>query len=386
MANFLEMTVDLGTSGAQAYAGSSRDRMFYIPNAVRDLTEFNDGTLLQDDQDPLKDLRVEIRTDLVREGRRRVVVGESAAKQEHNDEAIRGTKKSENEQTYIMLLTTLAYDAATRLRPNKESVIEVEYLVSTALPMTEVIRDQGRYKEDFRNKLKRGCHIVEFLDTPQLRGIKVVIRFYEILVNAEGFLAYFRLREHMRSILSPEKYNEWCSKNILIYDLGLGTWDAALFENGKVVPAQCAGAPGGVVNAMDDMIDYVLEKTGREVRSREEMAEIYFQEDAKFFYNGKNHDLKAQLDQILDEHGKDHWLTIKRRADKAGKVDEIWPVGGGSILMQEAILKHNKGYPIIFRDDINIRNLIVDGLFLVKEIYKEKKGNIKERIETPQVV
>src|SRR5699024_2394466 len=105
-----------------------------------------------------------------------------------------GSSKSEEDQPLVMLLATLALDAAREengsVFPRDKNVIDANYTLGTGLPLREVKegKDVG-----YRSKLAGSVHQVEFLITPKYQGLKVNIKFDDVKVYPEGFAAYVNL-------------------------------------------------------------------------------------------------------------------------------------------------------------------------------------------------
>ena len=96
-----------------------------------------------------------------------------ATKANNSTELDPGSSKSDEDQTLVMLFTTLALDAVRGENANifrrSGNVIDANYTLGTGLPLREVKegKDAG-----YRSKLLGSVHQVEFLVTPKYQGIK----------------------------------------------------------------------------------------------------------------------------------------------------------------------------------------------------------------------
>ncbi|MGR5963156.1 hypothetical protein ACT7DN_30440 [Bacillus paranthracis] len=67
---------------------------------------------------------------------------------------------------------------------SKAKKVDVEYLISSGLPVDEVKADR---RAAFKEKLVEGTHVIEFKKTPLLEGKTVNIKFRDAFMNVEGF-------------------------------------------------------------------------------------------------------------------------------------------------------------------------------------------------------
>ncbi|WGD72695.2 hypothetical protein P5668_00015 (plasmid) [Bacillus subtilis] len=198
-------SVDIGNDAVKAFLGGLKEEnKLYIPNVVAKLES---RSIVEMEKNPLDAIHVEVNSSTLK-GVQKVAVGKLASKQTVNEELTPDTDKSENDQAMIMLLTTLALDAAKSLEADEDGVIKANYLLSTGLPMDETKR--GLIKA-FRKKIRNGSHKVTFLNTPLYEGKTVEISFENVLVNTEGFAAYIELSEN---------YKDIDGKTVLINDIG----------------------------------------------------------------------------------------------------------------------------------------------------------------------
>lgn len=212
--------IDIGNDAVKAYLGNLENSI-YIPNVI---AEVKNRDIIEMEKDPLSALHVEITSSALKQKHGYYAVGKLAAKYPNNDELTPDVDKSESDQPVILLLTTLAYDAVKHF-PEKDGVIEATYLLSTGLPLDETKR--GKTK-NFRKKLKTAQHEVKFLQTPNLQGKTVHIKFEQVLVNTEGYAAYIDLTTNNDG---STKNEELFGKTILINDIGGLSTDSAIITS-----------------------------------------------------------------------------------------------------------------------------------------------------------
>src|SRR5699024_1938421 len=187
--------VDVGNDSVKAIFGELEYEVT-IPNIIARDTEDRPVIGIEDldNKDPLEGIHVKVHSPALKENNVIYRIGHLATKNSNTTELDSGSSKSEEDQTLIMLFTSLALDAVRKenepVFDRDKNVIDAHYTLGTGLPLREVKegKDAG-----YRSKLTGSVHQVEFLVTPKYQGIKVNLKFNEVKVYPEGFAAYINL-------------------------------------------------------------------------------------------------------------------------------------------------------------------------------------------------
>lgn len=319
--------VDIGNDTLKAMFEG--EKAFTIPNVLANAPK--DRGIAQLEKSPFDALHVEITSAALSVAKGIYYVGELAARQKHNDELTSEQKKGENDQSTILLLTALALQAAEE---SKEKKIEVEYFLSTGLPMTESKRKGAR--KAFKEKLMDHVHTVTFLDTPKYAGKTVTIRIKNAIVSPEGQAAYIGL---------AGKKPEVAGASIAIVDIGGLTTDIAVIEKGgKVDNEHSIGIGTGVSAALDAIIAEADHKLGiRPFRSRRELVEcILGDERGVAWYRGKSYDLNPIIDEHLEEVARTIYKTISDVWNDSPGIRFAYIIGGGAAVLEPYLKKINE--------------------------------------------
>lgn len=225
--------VDVGNDCVKALFGKV-DYELYIPNVIARDTEDRPVIGIEElnDKDPLDGIHVRVHSPALKENNAIYRVGNLATKSDNPSELDPGSTKSEEDQTLVMLFTSLALDAVREenspIFKKTNNVIDANYTLGTGLPLREVKegKDVG-----YRSQLLGSVHQVEFLVTPKYQGLKVNIKFDEVKVYPEGFAAFINLvMDKDLKIINRDLID----KQILIQDIGGLSTDIAVIKNRNV--------------------------------------------------------------------------------------------------------------------------------------------------------
>ncbi|WP_253907586.1 ParM/StbA family protein [Bacillus sp. WMMC1349] len=272
---------------------------------------------------------------------KKVAVGKLASKQTVNEELTPDTDKSENDQAIIMLLTTLALDAAKNLKVDEDKVIKAKYLLSTGLPMDETKRGLNKA---FRKKIRTGNHKVTFLNTPIYEGITVEISFENVLVNTEGFAAYIDLTTNNDGSTKDESI---IGKTILINDIGgLSTDSAIITKEAQVDNEFSDGIKKGVSGALDNIIKKVYTQHRYNIKSRRDLVEIITNADVEekntIYVAGQAVSIKDIVDEELSTLANEEYKLIKSIWRNVPDIRKAYNIGGGSVVLKNYLIELNK--------------------------------------------
>src|SRR5699024_7704045 len=142
----------------------------YIPNVVAQDTADRPVIGIEDldEKEAINNLHVIIHTPALEENNVVYRVGNLATKAKNSTELDPGNNKSEEDQTLVMLFTSIALDAVSSGSfDEKNDLIDANYTLGTGLPIREVKegKDVG-----YRSQLLGSVHQVEFLVTPKYQG------------------------------------------------------------------------------------------------------------------------------------------------------------------------------------------------------------------------
>lgn len=319
--------VDIGNDTLKAMFEG--EKSFTIPNVLANAPK--DRGIAQLEKSPFDALHVEVSSASLSNAKGIYYVGELAAKQKHNDELTSEQKKGENDQSAILLLTALALQAAEN---SKDKKIEVEYTLSTGLPMTESKRKGAR--RAFKEKLMDHVHTVTFLDTPKHAGKTVTIRISGAIVSPEGQAAYIGLAKQKPEVAGA---------SIMIADIGGLTTDIAVIEKGgKVDNEHSVGVGMGISAALDAILAEANHEYGiSPFRSRRELVDCILGDDRGVaWYRGKSYDLNSIIDKHLTEVARSTYKSISDVWNEAPAIRFAYIIGGGAALLEPYLKKINE--------------------------------------------
>lgn len=373
-------SIDIGNDALKGYLGNLESTI-YIPNVI---AQVENREIIEMEKDPLSGLHVEITSSALKQKSGYYAVGKLAAKYPNNDELTPDMDKSVSDQPIIVLLTALAYDAINHF-PEEDGVIEATYLLSTGLPLDET--KQGKTKE-FRKKLKTSQHEVKFLQTPQLEGKIVRIKFEQVLVNPEGFAAYVDLTTNNDG---STKNEDLLNKTILINDIGgLSTDSAIITSESEVDNEYSEGIKKGVSTYLDNIIRKVYSKYKYTIKSRRSLVEIITNEDPEEQYHiwveGNRVSIKDIIDSELETLAKEEYKLIKNIWRNVPDIRLAYQIGGGSLVLRPYLTQLNqndKNYPLRFVSKEDSIWMIARAYFKILLMYCDSKGiEIKESISS----
>lgn len=343
--------VDVGNDSVKAIFGELEYEL-NIPNIIaRDTADRPViGIEELDHKNPLDGIHVKVHSPALKENNLIYRVGHLATKSNNATELDPGSSKSEEDQTLIMLFTTLALDAVQADFSKTKNVIDASYTLGTGLPLREVKegKDAG-----YRSKLIGSVHQVEFLVIPKYQGIKVNIKFDEVKVYPEGFAAYINLvmDNHLKII-----NKDLIDKRILIQDIGGLSTDIAVIKNRNVDDDKAQGFNLGVSESLEAIREEIRSKQGIELDSRRDVVEIITKKNDRnhIMVKGSRTSVHDITDRILLDLAKKQYRLLRNVWAKNSQTEICYFVGGGSIILKEYIKALNNsldGFNIDFFED-----------------------------------
>ncbi|MBO0958489.1 ParM/StbA family protein [Neobacillus sp. MM2021_6] len=344
--------VDVGNDSIKAIFGELEYEL-NIPNIVARDTEDRPviGIEELDDKNPLDGIHVKVHSPALKENNMIYRVGNLATKSNNATELDPGSSKSEEDQTLIMLFTTLALDAVRQESfPRAKNVIDATYTLGTGLPLREVKegKDAG-----YRSKLVGSVHQVEFLVTPKYQGLKVNIKFNEVKVYPEGFAAYINLvMDNNLKIINKDLID----KRILIQDIGGLSTDIAVIKNRNVDDDKAQGFNLGVSESLEAIREEIRTKHGIELDSRRDVVEIITRKNDRnhIMVKGSRTSVHDITDRILLELAKKQYRLLRNVWQKNSQTEICYFVGGGAHVLKDYLKTLNNnldGYNIEFFED-----------------------------------
>ncbi|GGE55082.1 hypothetical protein GCM10011391_37570 [Pullulanibacillus camelliae] len=347
--------VDVGNDSIKAIFGEMEYEV-NIPNIVAIDTEDRPviGIEELDNKDPLDGIHIKVHSPALKENNVIFRVGQLATKTDNATELDPGSSKSEEDQTLVMLLATLALDAVREENadqfPRAKNVVDANYTLGTGLPLREVKegKDAG-----YRSKLIGSVHQVEFLVTPKYQGQKVNIKFDEIKVYPEGFAAFINLvMDNDLKIINKDLIN----KRILIQDIGGLSTDIAVIKNRTVDDDKAQGFNLGVSESLEAIREEIRSKHGVELDSRLDVVDIITRKTDRnhIMVKGSRTSVHDITDRILLELAKKQYRLLRNVWQKNSQTEICYFVGGGANVLKDYIKTLNNnldGYNIDFFED-----------------------------------
>jgi plasmid segregation protein ParM len=347
--------VDVGNDSIKAIFGEMEYEL-NIPNIIARDTEDRPviGIEELDDKNPLDGIHIKVHSPALKDNNAIYRVGNLATKSPNGTELDPGSSKSEEDQTLVLLFTTLALDAVKEgnkhnFRQNK-NVIDANYTLGTGLPLREVKegKDAG-----YRSKLIGSVHQVEFLVTPKYQGLKVNIKFDEIKVYPEGFAAYINLvMDNNSKIINKDLID----KRILIQDIGGLSTDIAVIKNRNVDDDKAQGFNLGVSESLEAIREEIRTKHGVELDSRRDVVEIITKKNDRnhIMVKGSRTSVHDITDRILLDLAKKQYRLLRNVWSKNSQTEICYFVGGGATVLKDYLKTLNNnldGFNIDFFED-----------------------------------
>lgn len=353
--NYRIAAIDVGNDSVKSIFGEL-DYELNIPNIIaRDVEDRPViGIEELDDKNPLEGIHVKVHSPALKENNAIYRVGHLATKADNATELDPGSSKSEEDQTLVMLFTTLALDAVRDKNANvfkrSGNIIDASYTLGTGLPLREVKegKDAG-----YRSKLLGSVHQVEFLITPKYQGLKVNIKFNEVKVYPEGFAAYINLvMDNNLNIINKELID----KRILIQDIGGLSTDIAVIKNRNVDDDKAQGFNLGVSESLEAIREEIRKKHGVELDSRRDVVEILTKKHDRnhIMVKGSRTSVHDITDRILMELAKKEYRLLRNVWQKNSQTEICYFVGGGANVLKDYLKTLNNnldGYNIDFFED-----------------------------------
>jgi len=355
MSNSRIAAIDVGNDSIKAIFGKLEYEL-NIPNIIaRDVEDRPViGIEELDNKNPLDGIHVRVHSPALKENNVIYRVGNLATKSNNTTELDPGSSKSEEDQTLIMLFTTLAMDAVRDENANifrkNGNVIDARYTLGTGLPLREVKegKDAG-----YRSRLLGNVHQVEFLITPKYQGIKINLKFDEVKVYPEGFAAYINLvMDNNLNIINKDLID----KRILIQDIGGLSTDIAVIKNRNVDDDKAQGFNLGVSESLEQIREEIRKKHGVELDSRRDVVEILTKKHDRnhIMVKGSRTSVHDITDRILLDLAKKQYRLLRNTWQKNSQTEICYFVGGGSNVLKDYLKALNNsldGYNIDFFED-----------------------------------
>ncbi|WP_085522476.1 ParM/StbA family protein [Tuberibacillus sp. Marseille-P3662] len=347
--------IDVGNDSVKALFGKL-DSELYIPNVTAIDTEDRPVIGIEDldKKDPLDGIHIRVHSPALQENNTIYRVGNLATKADNATELDPGSSKSEEDQTLVMLLASMALDAVKpenkQVFNRSNQVVEANYTLGTGLPLREVKegKDVG-----YRSQLLGSVHQVEFLVTPKYQGLKVNIKLDEVKIYPEGFAAFINLvMDNNLNIINKDLID----KQILIQDIGGLSTDIAVIRNRNVDDDKAQGYNLGVSEALETIRDEINKKHGVELDSRRDVVDIITKKNDRnhIMVKGSRTSVHDITDRVLLELAKKQYRHLRNTWQRNSQTEICYFVGGGSSVLKDYIKTLNNsldGFNIDFFED-----------------------------------
>jgi len=371
--------VDVGNDAVKALFGKLENEL-YIPNVIAPDLEDRPVIGIEDldEKEVIDNIHVRIHSPALEENNTIYRVGNLATKTTNSQELDFGSSKSEEDQTLVMLLTSLALDAVESNEfTAKNDVVDARYTLGTGLPLREVKegKDVG-----YRSQLLGSVHQVEFLVTPKHQGKKVNLKFDEVKVYPEGFAAYVNLiMDNDLKVINKELID----KQILIQDIGGLSTDIAVIKNRNVDDDKAQGFNLGVSESLEQIREEIRSKHGVELDSRRDVVDIITRKNNRhhIMVKGSRTNVHDITDHILLELAKKEYRFLRNVWSKNSQSEICYFVGGGSAVLKDYIKALNNkldGFNIEFFEDEQESIWMMANAYyklITQFVQKNNKGN-----------
>lgn len=391
LSNTRVAAVDVGNDSIKAIFGELEYEL-NIPNIIARDTEDRPviGIEELDEKNPLDGIHIKVHSPALKENNAIYRVGNLATKSVNGTELDPGSSKSEEDQTLVMLFTTLALDAVKEGNQNNfrqvKNVIDANYTLGTGLPLREVKegKDAG-----YRSKLIGSVHQVEFLVTPKYQGLKVNIKFDEIKVYPEGFAAYINLvMDNNSKIINKDLID----KRILIQDIGGLSTDIAVIKNRNVDDDKAQGFNLGVSESLEQIREEIRSKHGVELDSRRDVVEIITKKNDRnhIMVKGSRTSVHDITDRILLDLAKKQYRLLRNVWSKNSQTEICYFVGGGATVLKDYLKTLNNnldGFNIDFFEDEKESIWMMANAYykLIMDFVRKAEKNKTEQTKTEHI-
>lgn len=267
----------------------------------------------------------------------------------------RETKKAENPQTIIQLLTTIAYQLYDPEKPVKTETIAL----STLLP-TEEYWSEKDYVEILRKKLK-GKHKVIFHDEA-FKGAEITLDIEHLLINPEGAVGQIAcVYDWDGKVQKNIKNYEY--KTILNIDIGSIDTDVSILKEGEFLEKGSFGIKGGTTAVLRDIAKDIKAIYGHEF----DIHKLdYHIRTKKPLYIG-NKEITKEISEIAEKHYANSAKLLAdriteelqdRRINKY-EINITNMIGGGAPFFKNGFINHfaNEYMEIVMPEDPRFANV-----------------------------
>lgn len=364
--------IDIGNDAVKGYVGNL-DTEIYIPNVIAEIGPTRE--IIEYEKNILDGLHVEIISGALKRGKGIFAVGKLASGNLYNDELTVDSEKSESDQAIVMLLTALAYDAVSNF-PETNVIIEANYFLSTGIPLSET---KKKKRKSFKEKLVSHHHEVKFLDTPEIGGKKVRVKFSDVIVSTEGHAAMIDLTTNNDGSLRNEDLTKM---KVLINDIGGLTTDSAIINiDGSIDNLHSEGIKEGVSPYLDKIMDRVFREYGYQFSSRRQLVDVITAESTEeknhIWLKGNRHSIKHIVDETLILLAKEEYKHIKLIWLQVPDIRVAYLIGGGALVLKPYIEELNakeEKYPMRFVSHKESIWIIARAYYKLLIIYLNQKG------------
>ncbi|MBH0231491.1 ParM/StbA family protein [Halobacillus yeomjeoni] len=380
--------VDIGNSWYKVIASDDGELVEYqLPNALALFDEeFYEKPYDDEDLDFEENLIVEVKSSTFIDRREIYYIGKAAMKQPNVSLTSFNNQKIDEERTYILLHSMIAYHASL----SNPAETNIEYCIdqlAVSLPTTQY----KEKKEAFKERLK-GVHTVIFHKAPCIpepKEITVKIHIEDVIVGAEGALAYLSLTRDPETLnIKNDDLVKDSRKGILIGDLGGDSVDFVGIKNNKPV-ASVEGEQFGINQFLDNIIQKVSKNELYKFNSRSELEEKLAAGQSEWYvepFAGVKKDIsKYIIPQLKSMAIKylEHFDRVRSSSNEINGAGKYIAVGGAADIAQreikEAAVKWNeRGRPIELYFPENMAKLNVQGLLILAKMNQLKKEKNKE--------
>jgi len=316
--------------------GDKQDQRVLIPNVIA--TADRQRPYFEPEKDPLSGLHVSINSGALQNVRGMHYVGQLAAQAEDKEEVPAAAKKSESDQHYIVLLTSLAYLAVKLAKEQGHGSDEIEatFSLGASLSINECkdVKSRKRFKERLT-----GFHQIEFLQTPGLEDVKVKLQIQDAKVGLEGVPALMALTTNPNGSMKNE---EVANSAVMVADIGGGSMDIPIITPDGVMNTFTDGDDIGTNHYLDKIIEDIAIKKNIQLKSRGQLLRYLLQGKYEISYKGHKYNIKDIIDQHLGSLAQKTYKAIDKQWSKMPEVDYCYLVGGGSVVLSPYIKQVNE--------------------------------------------
>lgn len=309
--------------------------------------------------------------------------------------------KAEDQLNYMLALGSIAGKALqhywNKCHTLPTETLRVSACIAVALPIDEYKDFRQAYAANFMNH----PHMVSFHNFDQPVRMEITVTAAQVL--AEGASAQYAitalgeplmnamlkdLRAMGQELPGITSADLLAAQNTIGIDIGEGTVNFPVFQNGKFNPDASMTLDRGFGNVLTDAVDTLKRNAGMPFSNRKALAD-YLQTQPTAVGMGRYQKAKLAVDEHVRGFAKEVEAQFTRVLNRVGSyTDVIYVYGGGATAVKDILYPvllesaqrfggADVTYPVLYLDSRYSRQLNREGLYIVADKYDQFQSQAK---------